>query len=243
MKITPIKTPIVHAGDDMLQLIKQAVPSLPEKSILVITSKVVALWENNVRPTDIDKHDLVRQEAEYYTEPSQSAYDIMLTVKHGILAVNAGIDKSNAGGQYVLLPDKPYVSAEKIWKFLKQEYGLNQVGVLITDSKTFPLKWGTMGTSLAHCGFKALLDKRGDTDLFGYEMQMTQVNVAEGLAAAAVVEMGEVDEAMPLCVIEDARQVEFVDHPPTVEEQAMLKIELEADAYAPILTKAEWQQR
>jgi dihydrofolate synthase / folylpolyglutamate synthase len=244
MIVTPIKTTVVKAGDELLSLLDNSIPSLAERSVVVITSKIVALCEGSVEPKQAgdraEKHALVRREAEYFLEPSQSKYDLMLTVKHSILAVNAGIDESNADNQYVLLPSDPYGSAQEIWQYLCQRFKLKELGVLIVDSKTFPLKWGTMGTALAHCGFRALNNKIGEKDLFGHEMQMTQVNVAEGLAAAAVLEMGEVAECQPLCLISDVSMVAFQHRPPTLEEINQLKISLEDDAYQPILTRAEW---
>lgn len=246
MKVTPIKTPVVEAGDNLFELIKHSVATLPEKSILVITSKVIALCEGRIKPivakTRSEKHQLAKQEADYYLDATHSQYDMLITIKDSIVAVNAGIDESNADGQYVLLPERPYESARKVWEFLHTEYHLNAVGVLITDSKTIPLKWGTMGTALSHCGFAALNNKIGEPDLFGHVMQMTQVNVAEGLAAAAVVEMGEVAESQPLCLIEDAQMVEFQDHPPTRTELEAMKIELADDVYGPLLTIAPWKK-
>jgi dihydrofolate synthase / folylpolyglutamate synthase len=246
MKVTPIQTPVVHAGDNLYQILDSALPRVEENSIVVVTSKIIALAEGSVVPkvegTQQEKHDLVRLEAELYLEPDQSPYNLMLTVKHNIMAVNAGIDESNADDQYVLLPQDPYRSAREIWDFLRKRDGLQNLGTLIVDSKTFPLKWGTMGTALAHCGFLALNNRIGEKDLFGHEMQMTQVNVTEGLAAAAVLEMGEVAESQPLCLITEVAMVEFQDRPPTQAEIESLQITLEDDAYAPILTKAEWKR-
>jgi F420-0:gamma-glutamyl ligase len=166
----------------------------------------------------------------------------MLTIKDQILAVNAGIDESNSDGTYVLFPKKPYESAARIWNFVREHYSVSEAGVLIIDSRTFPLKWGIIGTSLAHCGFKALNNKIGELDLFGKEMQMTQENMTEGLAVAANVVMGEVAESQPFALVEDIPMVQFQDHSPTQEELQELKITLTDDAYAPILLKADWQK-
>ncbi len=246
MKVTPLQSPIVHAHDDLYALLKQVLPPLSEKTVVVVTSKVVALSEGAVvskaEGTKEEKHALVRREADYYLEPTASKYQMMLTIKHSLLAVNAGLDESNADSQYVLLPEDPYRSAAEIWKFLRHQYGLKEVGVLITDSKTFPLKWGTMGTALAYCGFAPLNNFIGKPDLFGKLMNVTQVNVAEGLAAAAVVEMGEADEAQPFCLIEAAGAVRFTQQPPSPTELKELQIAIEDDVYGPLLTAVDWQQ-
>jgi F420-0:gamma-glutamyl ligase len=246
MKVTPIKTPIVHLGDDLEKIITENISYLPEKSVLVVTGKIISLSERaiaeKITGTKDEKWALVRQEAEFYTEATDSEYQLMLTVKDQILAVNAGIDESNADGTYVLFPKKPYESAARIWTFLREQYKISEVGVLIIDSRTFPLKWGIIGTSLAHCGFKALNNKIGELDLFGKEMQMTQENMTEGLAVAANVVMGEVAESQPFALIEDVPMVQFQDHSPTQAELQELKITLTDDAYAPILLKADWKK-
>jgi F420-0:gamma-glutamyl ligase len=71
---------------------------------------------------------------------------------------------------------------------------------------------------------------------------MEQVNIMQSVTAAAVLEMGEGNESTPLGVVRDVKDVEFLDHEPTATELAQLKIALEDDAYAPILTKAEWKK-
>lgn len=244
MQVCAIKTPIVKKDYDLFALIRDSLRELAEQSIVVVTSKVVALCEGAVAPikagTREEKHALVKQEAEAYLDASYSQYDLLIAIKHGQIAINAGIDQSNTGKYYAFLPKNPYQSAKAIWQFLKKEFKVKQVGVLITDSRTQPLKWGTVGTALAHCGFKALNNKIGHLDLFGRKLQMTQVNVAEGLAAAAVVEMGEADEAQPLAVITNASQVEFTPRPPTDQEIADLEIPIEDDVYGPMLMTAPW---
>ncbi len=248
MHITPLKTPIVQPHDELWPILRAGLPkSLVERTIVVVTSKIVGLCEGRVVPkkdgSKEEKRHLVEQEAEYYVDPrtSKSKYDIMLTMKHAILAVNAGIDESNVHDQYVLFPSDPMASAQKIWQFLRSEYNLEEVGVLITDSRTMPLKWGQMGTSLAYCGFSPLNDNRGLPDLFGRELVMTQVNVAESLAVAAVLEMGEAAESTPLALITEVPMVQFLTRPPTAEDVAALVIAPDDDVYAPVVMAAAWQ--
>ncbi|MBU0576775.1 coenzyme F420-0:L-glutamate ligase [Patescibacteria group bacterium] len=244
MQVKPIQTPIIKKGYDLLALIRDSLCELEEKSIVVVTSKVVALCESRVAKiktgTHGEKHALAKKEAEAYINESYSKYNLLITIKHGAIAVNAGIDQSNTGKYYAFLPKNPYRSAKEIWQFLRKEFRVKQLGVLITDSRTMPLKWGTVGSAIAHCGFRALINKIGTPDLFGRNLQMTQVNVAEGLAAAAVVEMGEANEAQPLAVITDASQVEFQSRPPTKKDIASLKIAIEDDVYGPMLSAAPW---
>lgn len=246
MLVTPLKTRSVHAHDDLFEVLKESIKTLEEKSVVVVTSKIIGLCEGAVVPKvsdeKADKHEVVKKEAEWYLDPTESQYNLMLTIRDSLLAVNAGVDESNVAEGYVLFPKDVFASAEKIWHFLRKEFNVTQLGVLITDSKTFPLKWGTMGTALAHCGLAALNNKIGIPDLFGREMHMTQVNVSEGLAAAAVLEMGEVAESQPLCIITQADMVDFQDRPPTAEEIDHLKVDRRDDVYGPLLNAVPWQK-
>jgi len=246
MQVKPIKTKIVKPYDNLENFLVTSVKALPEESILVVTSKIVALCEGRVAlkklATRQEKHDLVRKEAEAYLEPSTSKYDFMLTIKHGILAFNAGVDESNVESKYyVLLPDNPFVSAKKIWSFCRKQFGVKKLGVVITDSKTFPLKWGVMGTALAYCGFNGLKNQIGKPDLFGRKMKMTQVNIAEAVAVAGVLTMGETKEAQPLAMVSDLPEiVKFAKKPPSDKEIKSWLIDPVDDAYAQLLTSVNW---
>jgi dihydrofolate synthase / folylpolyglutamate synthase len=249
MNLTPLKTPPIIATDNLLSVVRAAIDQfpekkLPEKSVLAITSKVVSICEGRVVSLDqVDKHELVRQEADRYLEPHSSKYGVMLTIKDNVLAVTAGIDESNVSEGYVLYPTDPWQSARQLWEFLRTEYSLTEVGVIITDSTTFPLRWGVIGRSLAFCGFQGLNNRIGEKDLFGREIKMTQVNVAEGLAGAAVFVMGEVAESTPLCAITDIPHIIFKQEPTTQAEIDSLQIALEDDVYAPLLTSVQWKSK
>lgn len=215
--------------------------------MVVVTSKIVALCESAVvkmseNPTKDEKNALVARESELYIDPHSSKYHFMVTIKHQVMAVNGGIDESNVEGYYVLWPQDLQKSANEIWRWIRETYRVKEVGVILSDSRTIPLKWGVIGTCLSHCGFLSLNDMRGKPDLFGRPMKMTQINVSEALAVAAAYEMGETNESTPLGVIKEASWVTFQDHEPTKQELAELGIELEDDVYAPILEKAEWKK-
>lgn len=249
MKVTAIKTDVVKIGDDVYEFLDKFLPEDLENKVLVVTSKILALSEKNVvKPSgkfkheSDEKHDIARKEVDYYTDPHSSKYNLMLSIIHHTLLMNGGIDSSNSQGHYVLLPKDPYQWAKDIWEYLRKKHQLKNFGVIVSDSKSFPLKWGRVGTALAFCGFKALANKVGEKDLFDREIEMTHVGVAEGIATAAVLEMGEVDEAQPLCLVEDISQIEFVDHPPTQKELDFLHIDIKDDAFAPILLKANWHK-
>lgn len=249
MRLFSLKTPTIVPGNTLTTVVAEAVASLPnqtlpERSVLAVTSKVVSICEGRLIPlAEANKHELVRQEAEYYLEPHSSKYGVMLTIKDGVLAVTAGIDESNVQDAYVLYPKNPWESARLLWEFLRTTYGLKEVGVIITDSTSFPLRWGVVGRSLSFCGFRGLNSRIGEKDLFGREIQMTQVNVAEGLAGAAVFAMGEVAESTPLCVLSDIPHIVFNQTPTTQEEIKNLTISLEDDVYGPLLTSVQWYSK
>jgi len=247
MKVTAIKTKVIQPGEDLFKFLHEHISILEERSIVVITSKILSFAQNRFAPaiekTREEKHDLVRRETDLYLDPSKSKYDIMITIKNSLLAVNAGIDESNSPGQYILWPENLQEFTNQIWQFLRETYKVKDLGVIITDSKTMPLRWGVTGTAVSYCGFNPLIDKRGLTDIFGREMKMTQIQIAEAIAIAAVFEMGESNEQRPLAIVNDFQQaIEFQDRVPDEEEIKALSIDPEDYVYAPLLLSVPWKK-
>jgi coenzyme F420-0:L-glutamate ligase len=184
--------------------------------ILVVSSKVVALSEGRIINYKILKPSkkAISLAKQYDLEPGfvelvlQEADKIfggvkraILTIKNNILIANAGIDHSNAPENHAILWLKnPSLSADNIRKEFKKILNVN-IGVIISDSHCSPLRTGTTGFALATSGFDAVVDERGKPDLFGNKMRITQRAVADGLASAAVVVMGETDEKIPAVLI------------------------------------------
>lgn len=244
MNTVAIKThKITPADHNLLAVLDDHLPALPERSVLAITSKIVALCEGRVvKIGTIDKQQLIEREADYFLPPDQNRYHVTLTIKDNILIPSAGIDESNSDHDYVLWPQDAQATANAIRSYLCQRFGLQYVGVIITDSKTTPLRWGVTGVTVAHSGFSALNDYIGRTDLFGRTLRMTKVNVADALAAAAVLVMGEGDEQTPLAVITDVPFAQFQARDPSEQELQSLAIALEDDLYAPLLRSVPWQR-
>lgn len=244
MNITSIHTEVVHAsGGSLLHFLDQSLSKLGERSILAITSKVVSLCEGRVRKKEgADKEQLIRKEAELFLPASENAYGITLTVKRNLLVPSAGIDESNAEGHYVLWPIDPQKSANEVRTYLAKRFSLTHVGVIITDSRATPLRWGTTGAALSHSGFTALNDYIGTPDIFGRKLEVTKANVRDALAAAAVAVMGEGAEQTPLALIADIPFVTFQDRDPTKAELDGLMISIDEDVYAPILKRALWKK-
>lgn len=247
MKVIAIKTPIVKRNDNLFKIIKASIETISERSVLVITSKIISFCQGRIieKTTNqrCEKYKLICQEADYYLEPLHSQYNITLTIKNSTLAVNAGIDESNADGGYVLWPSAIQETTNNIWHFLRKHYRIKEVGVIVTDSKTIPLRWGVVGTAISFCGFKSLYDYRGQKDLFGREIKMSQINMAEAIAVSAVLEMGEVAERTPLCIVEEIKKIKFQNRIPTKKELKELKISIKDDVYSPLLTAVDWVKK
>ncbi len=245
MKVTPIKTKIIRPFSDAISdILAGAFRRIPENSIVAITSKIISLCEGAVeKPGLRSKEELIEQEADLFLPKSGNKYDVYLTIKNNTLIPNAGVDESNVRGAYVLWPKDPQASAIRCWQFLKTHFHVRHVGVLITDSTDTPLKWGVSGICVAHCGFVSPSDKIGQTDLFGRKLKMTKINVADALAAAAVLCMGEADEQTPLALIEELPFVRFQKEPPTAAEQRAQHISLQDDLFGQLLCSASWQSR
>ncbi|MDO5561644.1 MAG: coenzyme F420-0:L-glutamate ligase [bacterium] len=250
MKIVALQSPVVRLGDDLWSVLKRTLPKkLSEKTVVVVTSKILSLTEGaavKVQGTTEEIHQqkraLAKKIADWYIEETESAYGSLITIKERTLVSSSGVDASNADGTLVFWPENLQALTEKIWQWLRQEYRVQEVGVLVTDSHSVPLRLGAIGTVLAYCGFQPLNDKTGEKDLFGRKFQFTRVNVAEALAVAAVLEMGEGAEQTPVALVTAAKSVFFQQHKPTVTELATIKVEKNQDLFAPFLNQGHWRQ-
>lgn len=126
----------------------------------------------------------------------------------GFTSANAGIDRSNVGPdgeeRVLLLPLDPDASARRIRETILTERGAD-VGVVITDSHGRPFRLGTVGVAIGVAGIPALWDRRGEPDLYGYRLQHTDVGLADEIAAAAGLLMGQAAEGLPAVLIRGLR--------------------------------------
>lgn len=224
MQVNAIKTRLFREEEDLLPFIREHIPELNDGTVLVVTSKIVALSEGRTAPVD-QKERLIKEES---TWARKTKY-VTMTLKDGMIAASAGIDESNADGKLVLLPKDSYAAAADLRDELKRAYGIERLGIILSDSRIMPMRAGVVGVAVGYAGFKGIKDYRGTPDIFGRELKYTQKNIADGLATAAVVLMGEGSEQQPLCVIEDA-PVEFAE----AAERNELVIPPEDDMYQPL---------
>ncbi|MEM3442732.1 MAG: coenzyme F420-0:L-glutamate ligase [Candidatus Bathyarchaeia archaeon] len=229
MRLYPIKTDIIKTQENIVEIVLEALKKrnlqLEDGDILAITSKIISYAENRlanlseVKPSEhaqklAKRFSLKPELAELILRESEKIYGgvpkAILTLKNGVLAANAGIDNKNApNGHVVLWPADPKKCAKQIKEEIEQKTGKN-VAVLIVDSGLTPLRKGTRGLALAVAGFKPIKDYRKDKDIYGKPIQITMQAVADNLASAAHLLMGEAAEKTPIILIREA-PVDFDD--------------------------------
>jgi coenzyme F420-0:L-glutamate ligase/coenzyme F420-1:gamma-L-glutamate ligase len=216
--------PLVQTGDDLAAIILQGMNDIPLEvlpgDVFVIAQKVVSKAEGRmvdlrtVRPSPqaLELAQVTGKAPELVQVILNESGSILrqrealLIVEHrlGFICANAGVDRSNVQGdreQYgtwvLLLPEDPDGSAERVRADLQETTGAN-IGVLIIDSHGRAWRMGTEGVCIGAAGFPALLDLRGQPDLFGEPLKITQVGLADEIAAGASALMGQAGESRPI---------------------------------------------
>lgn len=245
MKITSLKTHKITGKDNNLFVIlDKYIKDLKENSVVAVTSKIVSICEGRIIKivSKEQRDELAKNEADYYLSRENNQYDVMITINKNIMVASAGIDISNGNGYYVLWPKDPQKNANEIREYFLKKFSLKHIGVIITDSKLTPLRWGVTGVAIAHSGFRALNSYIGKPDIFGKKLRAEKTNVADSLATAATLNMGEGKEQQPLAIIEDLDFVTFQKRNPTKKEIDKLKISLKDDIYSSLLTSVKWKK-
>ncbi len=246
MNIVPIKTKkLIPPRDDIFAAIRSAIKKIPEQSVLAITSKIISINEGRCVPSEAisDKDALIKSQADWYLTRDKKNPWVMHTLTRNLFIPTAGIDESNANGFYILWPKDSKRSAREIHTWIRKMYDVKDIGVIITDSHSIPLRRGVLGLSLAHFGFAPLNDYRGKKDLFGRDFHVSQTNVADGLAAAAVLAMGEGAEQTPLALITNIPFVTFQQKPARSKKKfSSFEVPLKQDMYAPFFARMKWRK-
>jgi coenzyme F420-0:L-glutamate ligase len=227
MKLYAIKTETVKVGANIIEIILESLKKqnlqLQDRDILVLTSKILAYAQgrivklSDIKPSErahtlARKYSLQPEFAELVLREADKIYGgvnkAILTLKNVVLTANAGIDNKNAPNDYVVLwPQDMQKWANQIKEEIKQKTG-KDVAILIVDSGLTPLRRGTVGLALAVAGFKPVKDCRKEKDVYGKPIIITQHAVADDLACAAHLLMGEASEKTPIVLVRDA-PVEF----------------------------------
>lgn len=229
MQIRAIKTRIFKEREDLLSFIFKYVKKVPEKSVLVVTSKIVALSEGRTADFKNEKQkvSLIKTESSFALQTKYK--NVWLTIKDDMVMPNAGIDESNAKGKLILLPKDSFRSADFIRKELKKNFKVKKFGVLITDSRLFPMRAGVVGVALGYAGFEGVRNYIGTQDIFGRILKVSKTDIADSLATASVLCMGEGKEQQPLALITDT-PIEFVEK---INKKELL-INPKEDLYLPL---------
>lgn len=225
LTLTPIPNiPLIQPGDNLVGIVLDALDkvnlTLQHNDILVFAQKVISKAENrlvnlqNVTPSAqaFDLANRSGKDPRFVQLILQESNEVLrvrpglIIVEHkkGFICANAGIDHSNVQGPWgnpddwvLLLPEDPDFSAQKIRESMESATGLN-LGILVVDSHGRAWRNGTVGISVGLSNVPAIIDKRGDPDLFGYRLRVTLIAAADELAAAASLVMGQADESLPI---------------------------------------------
>ena len=225
LTLTPLPgIPLIRPGDDLADILLTALGAarlaLADGDILVLAQKIVSKSEgrlvnlSEVAPSPAAHELATRSEkdprlCELLLRESRAILRVRpgtVIVEHrlGFVCANAGIDHSNVHGDggnpedwVLLLPEDPDHSAAALRSRLETASG-KRLGVMIIDSHGRAWRLGITGMCIGLSGLPALVDKRGDPDLFGFRLRITQIAAADELAAAASLVMGQADEGIPV---------------------------------------------
>ena len=126
---------------------------------------------------------------------------IITETHHGFVCANAGIDESNVSGGFVTpLPQNPDKSAREIRQNLERDFNCD-IAVIITDTQGRAFRFGAVGTAIGCSGISPIWKMVGEKDLYGRELQTTEIAICDELASAASLIMGQADEGLPIVII------------------------------------------
>jgi coenzyme F420-0:L-glutamate ligase/coenzyme F420-1:gamma-L-glutamate ligase len=222
MVIAVENLPLFKEGDNIGQLIceaaeKQNTP-IQENDVVVVTHVAVSKTEgrvvnlDEVVPSDrafqiaqtVDKDpamvEVILRETKEIVRMGPNS--LITETKQGIVSANAGVDRSNVKGDrnVALLPEDPDASAQDIREAVKKQTGC-KVAVIVSDTHGRPLRMGEINVAIGLAGFKPSRDRRGEKDLFGYVLKIKQTCIADELASAAELVIGQASEGIPAAII------------------------------------------
>ena len=213
--------PIVDSSSDISEIIKDAIDkqgcSIEHGDIILIAETLISKSEGTFINVDelvpsekaIDLAEKSKKDpklVEAILNESNEVVEvgpnfIITETKHGFVCANAGIDESNVGdGLATPMPIDPDKSAFEIREFLEKEFG-EEIAVIITDTQGRAFRFGAIGTAIGCSGISPLWRRVGEKDLYGRELETTEIATGDELAAAASLIMGQADEGLPVVII------------------------------------------
>ena len=214
--------PLIQPGDDLPRILADALgpASLADGDVLVVAQKIVSKAENRYvdlatvtpSPRAVELAAVTQKDPRLIEVILSESGEVvrarpgLIIVRHrlGWVCASAGVDRSNvapAGQDVVLrLPVDPDASARQIRAALCERFQAS-VGVIIADSHGRPHRMGTIGVAIGVAGLPGLEDWRGRKDLFGYTLEHTEVALADQIASAATLLLGQAAEAIPAVLV------------------------------------------
>lgn len=222
MLVFGIKTPLIKPGDDVAAIAMENARAsgieVSQGDIVVFSAKAVGTAQGRLVDLSTVKpsNEALRLSKKFKLDPGFAEVVLresdevlggveraLSTIKKGVLVANGGADQSNAPPNHAALwPEDPQGSAETLRESFRHS-GLD-VGVLITDSRTLPLRMGSSAVAIGIAGFSPIDDLRGKGDLYGRPMKIKRLAVADDIASAAQLLMGETSESVPIALVRDA---------------------------------------
>lgn len=239
--------PLLRPGDELARLIveraKRIGTGIRSWDVIVVGQKVVSKSErrvvdlNNIKPSkravELSKKtgkraefvEIVLRDSKRVLRASKDAF--IVKTRLGSTCLNGGVDKSNVEGDstYALLPRDPDASARKLRSRISRLTG-KKIGVIISDTRSRPFRKGQVEEMIGIAGINPLIDYRGGKDLFGYQLRFKNVNVADELASAAELVMGQGREATPAAIIRGLKRITFQERASSRNVAVMAKEDL-----------------
>ncbi|MDC1100042.1 coenzyme F420-0:L-glutamate ligase [Gammaproteobacteria bacterium] len=215
--------PLIQPGDNLSSIILESCKDnqfkLQDGDIIAIAQKVVSKSEGRyenlleIKPSQkaFDLGKSLNREPAFIELILNESNEIISTEKNviivehklGFININAGIDRSNIPENknlVLLLPKDPSLSSQKIYEDISSKTNKN-ISVIITDSMTRPYRSGVTNFALASANIQSLIDLKGEKDIYGNILQATEIAIADELAAAAGLLMGQGSDGIPIVII------------------------------------------
>jgi coenzyme F420-0:L-glutamate ligase/coenzyme F420-1:gamma-L-glutamate ligase len=233
------KIVLVKVGDDVGQVIFDAAEKgnveFAEGDVVVVSQKIVSKAEgrevdiSTIRPSsraraisrrtgkDARLVELILKDTKRVLRATRQA--LVVQRKDGMVCVNAGVDKSNVDGRlrYARLPRNSDSSAEKIRVKLEELSG-RKLAVIVADTYSRPFRVGQVEFAIGVSGMEPIVDYRGSEDIFGYQLKFKYVGLADEVAAAAELVMGQGTERTPVAIIRGLPRMKRVNGPALSEK-------------------------
>ncbi|MBA4452282.1 MAG: coenzyme F420-0:L-glutamate ligase [Nitrosopumilaceae archaeon] len=203
----------------LLETLKDNHEKIQDGDVLVISTKYISNSQgrivntSNIKPSKkgreiSKKFQMKPQIAEIVLRESDKIFGgitgFVITSSDNIMAPNAGIDKSNAKKDHVILyPNNPFLIAEQLRRKIFLKFSVH-IGVILVDSRLMPARIGTSGIAIACAGIEPVLDMRAQKDLDGNPLKVTFQAVIDNIATIANHKMGEGSESKPFAIVRDS---------------------------------------